>query len=216
MTSTAWTRAWRVVRVVIPLGFFGLFFAWPVVAIISRSLTAGAIRDVLDDQGLRHVAWFTLWQALVATALTLVVGLPAAYVVARYEFPGRAAFRAFVTVPFVLPTVVVATAFLVLFRPGGALSFLGWQRGVAPLLVAEVFFNVAVIVRTVGGFWSSLDPRRTDAARVLGAVALPRLPRGDAAVAGTADRGRGVDRLPVHVLRVRRGAAHCGSGPRDR
>ena len=54
-------------RVLIPLGFFGLFFAWPVVAIISRSLTAGVIRDVLDDQGLRHVAWFTLWQALVAT-----------------------------------------------------------------------------------------------------------------------------------------------------
>ena len=76
------------------------------------------------------------------------------------------------TVPFVLPTVVVATAFLVLFRPGGALSFLGWQRGVAPLLVAEVFFNVAVVVRTVGGFWSSLDPRRTDAARVLGASRL--------------------------------------------
>jgi thiamine transport system permease protein len=64
---------------------------------------------------------------------------------------------------------VVATAFLVLFRPGGALSFLGWQRGVAPMLVAEVFFNVAVIVRAVGGFWANLDPHRTDAARVLGA-----------------------------------------------
>src|SRR4029079_17223860 len=39
----------------------------------------------------------------------------------------------------------------------------------APLLIAEVFFNIAVVVRTVGGFWSQLDPRRTDAARVLGA-----------------------------------------------
>ena len=163
------TRVWRVTRVVIPLGFFAVFFAWPVVAIISRSLSADAIRQVLDDQGLRHVAWFTFWQAVVATSLTLAVGLPAAYVVARYEFPGRSLFRAFVTVPFVLPTVVVATAFLVLFRPGGALSFLGWQRGVGPLLVAEVFFNVAVIVRTVGGFWATLDPRRVDAARVLGA-----------------------------------------------
>ena len=74
--------------------------------------------------------------------LTLVVGLPAAYVVARYEFPGRRLFRAFVTVPFVLPTVVVATAFLALLRPGGPLSFLRWQRGVGPMLVAHVFFNV--------------------------------------------------------------------------
>lgn len=163
------TPVWRVVRVLIPLGFVGVFFAWPVVAIISRSLRAGALVDAVTDPGLRHVAWFTLWQSLVATGLTLLVGLPAAYVVARYEFPGRRAFRAFVTIPFVLPTVVVATAWLVLFRPGGALAFLGWQRGVAPLLVAEVFFNVAVVVRTVGGFWSSLDPRRTEAARVLGA-----------------------------------------------
>jgi thiamine transport system permease protein len=161
--------AWRVLRVAIPLGFLGVFFVWPVVAIIGRSLTAGALRDVLGDSGLRHVAWFTLWQAVVATALTLVIGLPAAYVVARYEFPGRRLFRAFVIVPFVLPTVVVATAFLVLFRPGGALSFLGWQRGLAPMLVAEVFFNVGVVIRTVGGFWSNLDPRRTDAARMLGA-----------------------------------------------
>jgi thiamine transport system permease protein len=163
------TRAWRVLRVAIPLGFLGVFFVWPVGAIIGRSLTAGALHDVVTDAGIRHVAWFTLWQATVATALTLAVGLPAAYVTARYAFPGRRLFRAFVTVPFVLPTVVVATAFLVLFRPGGALAFLGWQRGVGPMLVAEVFFNVAVVVRTVGGFWANLDPSRTDAARVLGA-----------------------------------------------
>jgi len=166
------TRVWRAARVVIPIGFLGVFFVWPVAAIIGRSLTADALRHVLSDHGFRHVAWFTLWQAAIATALTLAVGLPAAYVVARYDFRAKRLFRAFVTVPFVLPTVVVATAFLVLFRRGGALSFLGWQRGVGPLLVAEVFYNVAVIVRTVGGFWAHLDPRRTDAARVLGASRL--------------------------------------------
>jgi thiamine transport system permease protein len=166
------TRAWRLVRVAIPLAFVGVFFVWPVAAIIGRSWSAGALRDVLGDEGFRHVAWFTFWQSVVATVLTLGCGLPAAYVVARYDFPGRRLFRAFVTVPFVLPTVVVATAFLVLFRRDGPLSFLGWQRGVAPLLVAEVFFNIAVVVRTVGGFWSQLDPRRTEAARVLGASRL--------------------------------------------
>ncbi len=116
--------------------------------------------------------WFTLWQAVVSTVLTLLVGMPAAYVVARYEFPGRRLFRAFVTVPFVLPTVVVATAFLALLRPGGPLAFLHWQRGVGPMLAAHVFFNVAVVVRTVGGFWANLDPRREDAARMLGASRL--------------------------------------------
>jgi thiamine transport system permease protein len=46
---------------------------------------------------------------------------------------------------------------------------LGWQRGIGPLLIAHVFFNVAVVVRTVGGFWANLDPRRVEAARMLGA-----------------------------------------------
>src|SRR5690606_19638773 len=77
--------------------------------------------------------------------------------------------RAFVLIPFVLPTVVVAMAFLAVLRPGGPLSFLHWQRGVGPMLAAHVFFNVAVVVRIVGGFWANLDPRREDAARVLGA-----------------------------------------------
>jgi len=163
------TRLWRVVRVVVPLAFFALFFAWPFFVIMRRSLGAHALGAVLSDSTYRRVAWFTLWQAVVSTVLTLLAGLPVAYVVARYEFPGRRLFRAIVAVPFVLPTVVVATAFITLLRPGGPLAFLHWQRGVAPMILAHVFFNVAVVARTVGGFWANLDPRREEAARMLGA-----------------------------------------------
>ncbi len=162
-------RAWRASRVGVPLAFFGAFFAWPLWAILRRSLHASALFDVLRDPVVRHIAWFTTWQALLSTGLTLLAGLPAAYAVARYEFRGKRLFRALVTVPFVLPTVVVAAAFLALLRPGGPLAFLGWQRGVAPMIAAHVFFNVAVVVRTVGGFWANLDPRRVEAARMLGA-----------------------------------------------
>ncbi len=159
------TRAWRILRVFVPVAFLTVFFLYPVATILRRSLTAGAVADVFTDAGLRRVAWFTLWQAIVSTVLTLIVGLPAAYVVARYDFPGRRLFRAFVIVPFVLPTVVVATAFLSVLGRGGPLSFLGWQRGIGPMLAAHVFFNVAIVVRAVGGFWANLDPRRVEAAR---------------------------------------------------
>jgi thiamine transport system permease protein len=159
----------RAARIAVPLAFLAVFFGWPVFAILSRSFRAGALADALGDEALRRVAWFTVWQALVSTGLTLLAGLPAAYVVARFDIPGRRLFRAFVTVPFVMPTVVVATAFLVLLRPGGPFAFLHWDRGVAPMIVAHVFFNLAVVIRTVGGFWSNLDPRREDAARMLGA-----------------------------------------------
>src|SRR5436190_11393317 len=135
-------RVSRAIAVLLPLAFVDVFFAWPLGAILGKALRAGAIRDVLADGRLRHVMWFTLWQAVVSTLLTLVVALPVAFVVARYRFPGRTLFRALITVPFVLPTVVVATAFLALLRRGGPLSFLDWQRGVGPLLLAHVFFNI--------------------------------------------------------------------------
>ena len=77
--------------------------------------------------------------------------------------------RAAVLVPFVLPTVVVGSAFLALLGEGGPLGFLGLDQSLAAILVAHVFFNYAVVVLIVGGLWAHLDPRQEDAARVLGA-----------------------------------------------
>ncbi|MGZ4798597.1 MAG: ABC transporter permease, partial [Acidimicrobiia bacterium] len=155
----------RVAIVAIPVGFLGVFFAWPVIAIIGRGLVPKGALDldplgqVLTDPGLRHVAWFTLWQAAASTVLTLLLGIPGAFVLSRYRFRGRALVRALVTVPFVLPTIVVGAAF----------SALGISGSVVAILLAHVFFNDAVVVRTVGGLWSHLDPHQEEAARVLGA-----------------------------------------------
>jgi thiamine transport system permease protein len=165
----------------VPVAFFAVFFAYPVAAIVQRGLKTGGawqsgrIVDVLGEAGVRHVLWFTTWQALASTALTLIVALPGAYVFARFDFPGRTVLRAVVTVPFVLPTVVVGTAFLALVGRGGLLDELWGVRldtTVWAILLAHVFFNYAVVVRTVGGLWSQLDPRQEEAARMLGASPL--------------------------------------------
>ncbi|BBC32623.1 putative binding-protein-dependent transport system protein [Streptomyces graminofaciens] len=162
----------------LPVAFFGVFFAYPVAAIVTRGLRVdgdwqfGRIADVLGDSGIRHVLWFTTWQALVSTALTLLIALPGAYVFARFDFRGKQLLRAVVTVPFVLPTVVVGTAFLALVGRGGLLDELWGVRldtTVWAILLAHVFFNYAVVVRTVGGLWAQLDPRQEEAARMLGA-----------------------------------------------
>lgn len=162
----------------VPVVFFGIFFAYPVAAIVGRGLRQdgawqfGALGEVLGDPDIGQVLWFTLWQALASTGLTLVVAMPAAYVFARLEFPGKSLLRAVVTVPFVLPTVVVGTAFLALLGRGGLLDDLWGLRldtTVWAILLAHVFFNYAVVVRTVGGLWAQLDPRQEEAARMLGA-----------------------------------------------
>ncbi|MER5887393.1 iron ABC transporter permease [Streptomyces sp. NPDC001941] len=162
----------------LPVVFFALFFAYPVAAIVGRGLKDGGgwqfgrVGQVLTDPDVLDVLWFTTWQALASTALTLLLALPGAYVFARLDFPGKQLLRAVVTVPFVLPTVVVGTAFLALLGRGGLLDDLWGVRldtTVWAILLAHVFFNYAVVVRTVGGLWSQLDPRQEEAARVLGA-----------------------------------------------
>jgi thiamine transport system permease protein len=171
-------RALHTGALLVPLAFLAVFFVYPVASIIGRGLTATGhldatpVLDVVRDEPLRRIAWFTVWQAAVSTVLTFVVAWPCTYVVARCDFPGRRFVRALVVVPFVMPTVVVAIAFLTLLRPGAPLGFLGWERGLAPVLLAHVFFNVAVVVRTVGTFWEQVDRRAVDAARVLGASRL--------------------------------------------
>uniref|UniRef100_A0AAU2W2H7 Iron ABC transporter permease n=1 Tax=Streptomyces sp. NBC_00008 TaxID=2903610 RepID=A0AAU2W2H7_9ACTN len=184
----------------VPVAFFAVFFAYPVVAIVGRGLKDGGvwqfgrIGEVLSRSDIQDVLWFTLWQALASTALTLLIALPGAYVFARFDFPGKQVLRAVVTVPFVLPTVVVGTAFLALLGRGGLLDDLWGVRldtTVWAILLAHVFFNYAVVVRTVGGLWSQLDPRQEEAARVLGAgrfaawrrVTLPALAPAVAAAA---------------------------------
>ena len=120
------------------------------------------------------MAWFTLWQAAASTVLTLLLGLLPAFVLARYRFPGRALVLALVTVPFVLPTVVVGSAFLALLPAS-------WDQTAAAIIVAHVYFNLAVVVRTVGTLWAQLDPAprtpRTPARprQVLWKVTLPQL-----------------------------------------
>lgn len=178
MTRRAKGNAARLGLVALPVVFFAVFFAYPVAAIVARGLKVdgvwrlGRIADVLGQSDVRHVLWFTTWQALASTALTLLVALPGAYVFARFDFPGKQVLRAVVTVPFVLPTVVVGTAFLALVGRGGLLDELWGVRldtTVWAILLAHVFFNYAVVVRTVGGLWAQLDPRQEEAARMLGA-----------------------------------------------
>jgi thiamine transport system permease protein len=127
---------------------------------------------------------FTFYQAGLSTLLTLLVGLPASYVLGRFKFPGKEALRVLTTIPFILPTVVVAAGFNALIGPRGVLNALlmSWfdlavppiqlLNTLAAILLAHVFYNTTVILRVVGGAWSQLDTRLEQAGRVLGASRL--------------------------------------------
>ncbi|MBX3100845.1 MAG: iron ABC transporter permease [Salinibacterium sp.] len=172
-----------VLGVGVPVAFLAVFFAWPVAAMIGRGvapegiLDLGGFGEVFSRPRTIRLLGLTLGQAALASVLCVLLGLPVAHVLYRLQFRGRALLRALVLLPFVLPTVVVGVAFRTLLR-GTPLD-----GTFVAIMLALVFFNVAVVVRTVGSAWEGLDPRQEDAARVLGAsparvfltITLPRL-----------------------------------------
>jgi thiamine transport system permease protein len=159
-----------------PVLVLGVLFLLPVAGMLAEGFVVdgrfapGAVLEVLARPRVRRVAWFTVWTSGLATVLAVVLGLPAAYALHRLALPGRAAVRAALLVPFVLPTVVVGVAFRQLLGEGGPLGFVGLDGTPIAIVCGLVFFNVAVVVRTVGVAWESLDPRPGQAAAALGAT----------------------------------------------
>jgi len=147
---------------VAPLVGLALFYVWPTVTLLTRAIDATAVSAALERRGTSAVVWFTLWQAVVSTVVTLILGLAPAYVVARFEFAGRRVLVAVLTAVFVMPTVVMGAAFLALLP--NSIDRTAWA-----VIGAHVVFNLAVVVRTVGVFWERLPADMEGAAATLGA-----------------------------------------------
>ncbi len=170
----------------LPISFLAVFFLYPLATILSRGLLGDGADPMatLGSASLWRVAWFTLWQAALSTVLTTALAMPGAWVLAHRRFRGRALVRAGAVVPFVLPTVVVATAFSALFASLGVDDGpISLAQSTAAIVMAHVFFNYAVVLRTVSTVWERLDIGLEDEARMLGAtpwqafrmITLPRL-----------------------------------------
>ncbi len=168
-------RAALIVTAAIPLAFLAIFFVVPVAGMIGRGvlvdgqLDLGGFTEVFSRSRTARVIAFTLGMSAAATVITILVGLPTAYTLYRLRMPFARAVRSLVMMPFVMPTVVVGVMFRSLLAPGGFLGWLGLDGSWVAILAAFVFFNLAVVVRTVGGAWEALDPRTQQSAAALGA-----------------------------------------------
>lgn len=164
--------------VLLPVAFLAVFFAWPTATLVALGFSTDGHPDfsgftkVLSRPRTWSVIGQTLMMAVGGTAGSLLLGMPGAFILYRLRFRGRALARALVAVPFVLPTVAVSVGFRSLFNEDGWLGFLNLSGSTVVIILAMIFFNVSVVVRTVGTVWASLDPRQEEAALTLGASPL--------------------------------------------
>ena len=173
-----------------PFLFLLLLYIYPLGSILKVSFSraeggvAAPLLQAWTSPLTRRALWFTLWQAGLSTLLTLALGLPGAYLFARFDFRGKRLLQALAGIPFVMPTLVVAAAFNALLGPRGWINLglsellnaasppIQFTQTLAAILVAHVFYNTTIVLRTVGDFWARLDPDLSKAARSLGASAF--------------------------------------------
>lgn len=169
---------------ILPLLFLLGFYFYPLSRVVKRTFIQPDIFTQTSSSnislGMRAVG-FSFYQAFISTILTLCLGLPAAFLFGRFRFPGRRLLRLLSTLPFILPTVVVAAGFNALIGPKGwinllLMNFLNLSQppiaifgSLSAILLAHVFYNTSVVIRVVGTAWERLDVKIEDAARMLGA-----------------------------------------------
>jgi len=173
-----------------PLAFLGVFYVYPLLSIFDVSLRpAGALElssfvRLLSSDYYIGTLLFTMYQAALSTAVTLLLATPCAFALARYQFRGKTLLLSLATLPFVLPTVVVALAFATLLGANGLLNDalrtlftldyepIQLERTLAMIIIAHVFYNFAVALRIITGYWSAVGFSVEEAARCLGADEL--------------------------------------------
>lgn len=172
----------------LPAIFLAAFFYMPIVEVLSRGFrtsdggfSLSAVANLLRDPYVLRLIRFTASQALASSALSALIGVPLAYILARMEFRGRRMLAALTMVPFVLPSITVALGFLLMYGANGwfnqALrSLFGVEvrilHSLWAILLAHAFYNAPVVARVTQAAWEQIDPRLEESARTLGAGPL--------------------------------------------
>ncbi len=159
------------------LGYLALMVVLPLVALLAQSATAGpgAFWTAVSDPHARHALSLTLVTALAMVAINVVMGTLTAWVLVRYEFPGKGLVNAVVDMPFAIPTVVTGLTLVLLYGPNSVLGAMMGQRGLAVIyeqpgiVLALLFVTYPFVIRSVQPVLLELESAEEEAAATLGA-----------------------------------------------
>lgn len=157
------------------LGLLILLFVFVPLLKMIVSADPGVLWETLLDAQVRDAIWLTIYTALIATIVGLVLGVPLAYILARYSFPGRRIVEGIIDVPIVVPHSAAGIALLFIFGQrflvGKAFHSIGidFVGAVPGIVIAMLFVSVPFLVDSAKEGFKSVDPRLEKVARTLGA-----------------------------------------------
>ncbi len=158
---------------IIPILFLSIFYFYPLLGIFIKSFLSKGLFDfsgfskVYNSHRIAKIIWFTFYQAGISSILTMMVALPCAFVISNFEFKGKKLIMIIATIPFVLPTIVVAAAFQALLGNNGLINSINIENSLYLIFFAHVFYNFSVVLRITSSFWSYIQREITEAGYML-------------------------------------------------
>ena len=163
--------------------FLIVFFYIPIVLVIYKSFSydggfsVQALREILTSPWQLRVIFFTIRQAFYSSILSLLFGLPLAWMFGRYSFYGKYFMKSLFLVPFILPGITVALGFILFYGNNGFINqFLGRfgfnirvLYSLRAILMAHIFYNIPIVIRVVGNTIEKFNKRLEQAGECLGA-----------------------------------------------
>jgi molybdate transport system permease protein len=162
--------------VLVLAGIFAVFLALPIITLIVRSVLSGSLASIAGSSALITALGLSLATTSASLVLTVVFGLPLAFVLARRAFRGKWLVEAIVDLPIVLPPAVAGLALLLVFGRRGLLAGPLQAAGIdiaftiVAVILAQTFVSAPFFVRSARAGIAGVDRDLEDAARVDGAT----------------------------------------------
>ena len=165
--------------VLIVVFYFPVATVFVEAVVVDGVITPAPVVGVLTSEFyLVEIFGFTAYQALLSTVASVALGLPGAWILARFEFPGRGVVRSLTILPFVMPSIMVAIGFVATFGRNGTLNAVLRAVGLPTvellftlpaIVIAHAFYNAPLVARVTTAAWESVDASAVETARSLGA-----------------------------------------------
>ena len=174
-SSTARARGWGDRALVAVAGLFALFLGLPVLSLVGRALLDGSLGVAITTPVVLDALVLSLVTTAISLVITVVFGLPFAFILARRTFRGKSLLEAVVDLPIVLPPSVAGLALLLVFGRRGLLSAPFELLGISvpfttiAVILAMTFVSAPFFIRSARNGIASVDRDLEDAARVDGA-----------------------------------------------
>ena len=151
-------RLERFTLLFVPITFLAIFLVIPVLYtfklsfsnLVNGNFTIQNYVDVLSDSLNVYFIYWTFYESILSTILSIILGLGSSYILSHYSIPGKNLIRNLLTIPFLLPSITVLIGFIAVFG-NSVYSSNG-------IILANLFYNLPLMIRITELGWMSINP----------------------------------------------------------